>query len=54
MRDAASGGSGPTNKTSNGKSSSNAGNTKNRNVNHPERSGDRYSIAKFKGKLEGL
>ena len=54
MRNLESGGRGPTNVTSNENGGSNEGQNKNRNVRHPDRSGDRYITAKFKGKVEGL
>ena len=54
MSHAASGGSGPTNETSNEKGGTNEGNNKNRNGHHSESSGKRYSTYKFKGKVEGL
>ena len=54
MSDAASGGSGPTNDTSNEKGGSNEVHNKNSYGCHPYRIGNRYITASFKGKVEGL
>ena len=54
MSDAASGGIGLTNKTSNKKGGSNKGHNKNSNGHCPDRRNDWYSTENLKGKVEGM
>ena len=54
MSDVALGGSGKTNKNNNEEVGYNDEHNNNRNGRRPDTSGDHYSLAKFKGKVEGL